>query len=111
MQTHRTVMRWHQTWSMSAELMPRRLFPRTRLPLVFVQFRKQKVRTMVGLALYAEAVEVEGLDPSAKRALRDGRPRKGVWRALVECTLERLGGEASLEQIYGAIESKRPTTN
>ena len=111
MQTHRRIWRWHQTWSMVAEIVPRRLFPRLSLPLVFVQFKKEKVRTLVGFALYREAVEFENLGKAAKLILTYGHPRKGIWRALVEATLERLGGKATLQDIYTAIEPRRPTAN
>jgi len=111
MQTHRRIWRWHQTWTMIAEIVPRRLFPRLSLPLVFVQFKKEKVRTLVGFALYREAVEFENLSGPAKLVLTDGRPRKGVWRALVEQTLSTLGGKASLTDIYHTIEPRRPTPN
>lgn len=111
MQTHRRVWRWHQVWSIAAEILPRRLFPRLRLPLLFVQFRKGRVRTLVGFALFREAVEFENLAEAAKLVLTQGRPRRGVWRALVEATLEALGGEASLEVLYQAIEPRRPTPN
>lgn len=111
MQTHRRIWRWHETWSMVAEIVPRRLFPRLSLPLVFVQFKKEKVRTLIGFALYKEAVEFDNLAAGAKLVLTDGKPRRGVWRALVEQTLSTLGGKAALADIYRTIESRRPTTN
>lgn len=111
MQTHRTVMRWHERWSMIAEIVPRRLFPRLRLPLLFVQFRLSSNRTMVGFALYQEAVDVQGFSEQAKNMLADARPGMGAWRATVEAALESLGGRASLEQIYRWVEPRRPTRN
>lgn len=111
MQTHRTVMRWHQTWSLHAELMPRRLFPRLRLPLLFVTFRKSKVRTMAGFALYQEAVEVENLPTESKEQFAQGSPRTGVWRSVVQWAMHRMGGEATLQDLYRVIEPKRPTAN
>ncbi len=110
-QTHRRVMRWNATWAMTVEIIPRRLFPRLRLPLVFVLFTKNRIRTMVGFALYPEACAVDNVSPSAKLVLIAGRPGRGVWRALVEATLERLGGQATLPEIYHAIEPRRPTPN
>lgn len=111
MQTHNTVMEWHRHFSLAAEVIPRRLFPRLRLPLLFVMFTREEQRKMIGFALYREAVEVDRMDPDARRVIEDGRPRRGVWRALVEATLEKLGGEADLSAIYSAIEPRRPTPN
>ena len=111
MQTHRRVMAWHRDWSLRAELVPRRLFPRLRLPLVFVLFAKTLPRTMVGFCLYPEAVAVENLTPAARAVLADGKPRRSVWRALVEETLRHLGGKATLAELYHAIEPRRPTPN
>lgn len=111
MQTHRRVWKWHQHWSISADIIPRRLFPRLRLPLLFVMFTKEEVRTMVGFALYREAVEIDALSARAKRILVDGAPRMGAWRALVQATLEKLGGRATLPELYHAIEPRRPTPN
>lgn len=111
MQTHRRVWRWHQAWSIAAEILPRRLFPELRLPILFVQFRKERARTLVGFALFREAVEFDNLAAPAKLILVQGRSRKGVWRAVVEAMLETMGGQASLKALYQAIEPSRPTPN
>jgi adenine-specific DNA-methyltransferase len=73
-------------------------------------FRKDRKGHMVGLALYAECGEVANLAQSAQEVLKNGRPRKSVWRALVHDTLERLGGSATLDEIYRAIEPRRSTS-
>ncbi len=110
MQTHRTVMRWHNTWSMAAEVLPRNLFPRARLPLLFVQFRKEQIRTMIGFALYQQAVEIDALNKTSKMIL--SRPqRMGAWRSLVTECLNTAGGTLSLNALYQMIEPKRPTEN
>lgn len=111
MQTHQRVWRWLDHFSILSEIIPRRLFPRLRLPLAFVVFTRDDHRTMVGLALYQQAVEVDGLARSARELLENGLPRRGVWLALVGSTLTTLGGEADLASIYAHIESRRPTTN
>lgn len=110
MQTHNTVERWREYWSMRAEIIPRRLFPRLRLPLMFVLFTKNKNRSMVGFALYDQAVQFGNLAPFAKEILIAGKPGRNTWRALVDAVLEELG-EADLKQIYDAIEPRRPTVN
>lgn len=109
-QTPRRVLGWARTWSLAAEILPRTLFQRSRLPLLFVLFRKSRVRTLVGFALYAEAQAFDNLGATAKRSLV-APDRRGAWRALVEDTLARLGGRATLAELYHAIEPRRPTPN
>jgi hypothetical protein len=88
MQTHNTVVPWLEHWKMTSELIPRRLFPRLKLPLVFILFDRSKSRDMVGFALYEESVQFENLHKRAQKVLREGVPRKGVWRALVDDVME-----------------------
>jgi hypothetical protein len=102
MQTHNTVERWRAHWSMRAEIIPRRLFPRLRLPLMFVLFEKNHRRDMVGFALYDQAVQVDRMAGFAKEILAGGVARKNTWRALVDAVLGELG-EAGLPEIYSAI--------
>ncbi len=110
LQTHARVMAWNRVWSMSADLLPRRLFPRLKQPILFVQFRKEQVRTMVGFALYAQACEMDSLNKASRLILT--RPqRMGAWRALVTECLNLAGGKASLDELYQMIEPKRPTEN
>ncbi|HAR46593.1 MAG TPA: SAM-dependent methyltransferase [Nitrospiraceae bacterium] len=110
MQTHGNVIAWNKVWSLSAEVLPRRIFPRLRLPLLFVQLRKEQIKTMIGFALYEQAVEIDSLRKSAKLIL--ARPqRMGAWRALVTECLKLAGGKASLDELYQMIEPKRPTGN
>jgi site-specific DNA-methyltransferase (adenine-specific) len=108
-QTYGRVNRWNDKWSLQADMIPRGLFANLRLPLAFCTFHKDTRRQMVGLALYAEAGAVSNLAAHAKKILQHGRPRTSVWRSLVEDTLQRLGGRATLEQIYRSIEPRRPT--
>lgn len=46
-----------------------------------------------------------------KTHLVHGAPGKLCWRVLVEWSLEKLGGEASLKEIYQLIEPRRNSTN
>lgn len=110
LQTHGRVLRWLDRWSIAVDLLPRRLFPRLRLPLIFASFTRNARRDMVGLALYPECVDFDNMSARARDILINGKPRMGVWRALVEDVLDSLG-EASLEQIYEAVEPRRPTQN
>lgn len=108
-QTFGRVNQWRERWSMRVDLVPRGLFPGIKFPLTFCVFSKDSQRDMVGFALYAEIAEVRNLTERAQEVLQNGRAHKSVWRALVEDTLQMLGGEATLDQIYNAIEPKRPT--
>ena len=85
-QTPQRVMGWASRWSLWCELLPRTLFPRSRLPLLFVVFRKGRARTLVGFGLYAEARAIENVSPDARMTFAAGRPRVGVGRAVVEAT-------------------------
>lgn len=108
-QTWGRVIRWNDSWSLDVNLVPRGLFPGIKLPLAWCMFRKDQRRQMVGLALYAECAAVANLTKDAQELLKNGRPHMGVWRALVEETLRKLGGKATLDEIYRTIEPKRPT--
>jgi site-specific DNA-methyltransferase (adenine-specific) len=110
MQTHPRVVNWLHRWSISVDLLPRRLFPRLRLPLIFATFTRNARREMIGMTLYAEAVDFDNLSKRARGVLTHGVPRMGAWRALVDDVLSTLG-EASLPQLYEAIEPRRPTEN
>jgi adenine-specific DNA-methyltransferase len=109
LQTSSKVMALNRQWSISQELMPRNIFPRLHLPLVFAMFRKDRVRQLVGFFLYREAADVAKLP----RELRDvlDQPSKGsVWRRAVRAAFQRLGvGTATLDALYGAVE--RPCEN
>lgn len=111
LQTAATIEPWRTDFSLQVEMVPRKLFPGLSKPLVFVVFRKNKSREIVGMCLYDECVAFDRMGDLAKDVLTNGRPRKGVWRALIETVIEQLGGEADLQSIYRAVEAKRPTAN
>jgi len=108
-QTAKNVLSWRENWSMHVEFIPRALFPGIKFPITFCTFRKDGRRDMVGFALYGELADVRNLSARAQEVLQNGRARKSVWRALVQDTLEQLGGRATLDQIYRHIEPRRPT--
>lgn len=110
-QTPRRTLRWAHDWSLDVEIVPRTLFYRSRLPLVFALFVKSSVHTMRGLILFEEAAAVARVGTSARLILVKGRPRRSVWVALVVAMMAQLGGRATLEQLYRAIEPRRPTPN
>lgn len=110
-QTPRRVLRWGAVWSLRQWIIPRTLFPRSRLPLVFLQFIKEPVRQLVGFALYREAAEITGISGWARAALVHGTPGRPTWRALVDEALRRLGGQARLDSIYAEVDRRRPAGN
>lgn len=109
LQTSAKVNAMASKWSMSAELMPRNIFPRLRLPLVFTMFRKGGPRTLVGFYLYAEAADVRAMPAPVREAI--AAPARGsVWRRAVAAAFGMLGrARATLADIYAAVE--RPSEN
>lgn len=109
LQTSSKVDQLARRWSISQELVPRNVFPRLSLPLVFATFRKDRARTLVGFFLYGEAVDVAALPKDMRDALEV--PQVGsVWRRAVRAAFSRLGAaRASLDDLYAAVE--RPTEN
>lgn len=109
LQTSSKVLAMNEKWSMSQELMPRNIFPRLKLPLVFTMFRKDRVRTLVGFFLYREAADVRALPREVRAALAaDGVG--SVWRRAVRAAFLRLGRtKATLAELYATVE--RPTKN
>jgi hypothetical protein len=104
-----TVAGFSREWSLRVEMMPRNLFPKLSVPLVFAIFQKNYHRRMVGLSLYVEQEEVQEMTPGAKAVMVHGRPRRSVWAAVVEAALEHYGGEANVQQVYEYVSPQRPT--
>lgn len=111
-QTSRRVARYTDMWSMKCEMIPRDgFFNGMQKPLVFALFSKDAKRTMVGFALYREAAEIRELPDHFQDVLRQGRPYRSAWRAVVEEALELMGGEATLSQVYDIVSGRQPTEN
>jgi adenine-specific DNA-methyltransferase len=109
LQTSARVMELANKWTISQELVPRNLFPRLSLPLVYAMFRKERSRTLVGFFLYPEASDVSAMPRAIASTVRE--PGRGsIWRRAVRQAFQSLGVErASLEALYGVVE--RPTEN
>lgn len=110
-QTPSRVLRWKESWSIDQALVPRTLFQRLSLPLVFLMFAKERPCILTGFALYEEAQDVTGMPSATKLILTHGRQGMGVWQAVVAEVMHRLGGEASLSDVYAAVSPRRPTGN
>lgn len=111
LQTSSKVEMLHKDFSIRQSMLPRNLFPGLKLPLVFATFTKEKERRMFGFLLYREAQEMRAIDKRWKEVVTSGRESRGVWFPVVQSILSALGGSADLDQIYGAVQSARPTAN
>lgn len=110
MQTASRVTRYMERWSMSIDLVPRNAFSgRMRTPLMFAVFSKDAKRTLIGLAFYEEADALRKMAEPYKAMLSE--QSGSAWRAVCELALKRLGGEATLTQIYHELKFNRPTRN
>lgn len=98
---------WGEMFAIEQRMIPRSLFPRISLPLVWTRFVKCERRTHVGFMLFEEQYDVETMPKKVRRALG----RAGTWREAVGLAIHALGGEATLAEIYRAIEPKRPSGN
>jgi adenine-specific DNA-methyltransferase len=111
LQTSSRVEQLGAQFSIRQQLLPRNLFPRLKLPLVFAKFTKERHRRLFGFLLYREAQDIAGVQAAWKKTLVDGRDNRGAWYPVVRDVLAALGGEADLATIYAAIQGKRPTEN
>lgn len=110
-QTPRRVLGWSRSWGLSQALVPRTLFMRSRLPLLFVTFTRGRGLAAQGFALYAEAHDVTTTPARVRELLEHGAAGGPCWRAVVAHALATLGGQAELAAIYRAVEPRRPTGN
>lgn len=101
------VNRWAERFSIEQRMVPRSIFPRISLPLVWTRFVKSQRRTLVGFMLFEEQTDVETMPKAVRKAL--GGP--GTWREAVGLAIHSLGGEAELGEIYRAVEPRRPSGN
>lgn len=108
-QTAGTVWSLSSRWSIEQTLIPRNLFGRLHLPLLFARFTKDRLHRLTGFALYGETVAVNAMPDEYRELLTTSR--RPIWRALVEAALRRLGGTAPLAAIYQEIEGLRPEGN
>lgn len=112
LQTPRRLLKWSQHWSVSQTLLPRTLFQRARLPLLFVLFEKGcGPRMLVGFTLYHEANDINGMPGWMKQLLIHGEPQRQTWRVVVESAMGRIGGRGTLTEIYQAMKDHRPSEN
>jgi len=107
-QTASRVVAYSRYWSIYQEMIPRNLFRNMMKSLCFAVFRKDGTGVLGGFALYRELHDVNSMD---RDVARDLSTQKSPWKAVVMNIVKELGGKASLDQIYQAVEPRRPTGN
>lgn len=105
------VVEYARRWSITAEMIPRNVYRGLKLPLVFAVFSKDRRRTLVGFAFYREADAVQNMPLPVREVLTNGGARGSLWRSAVWVSLEQLGGEGQLSDIYATLQGRRPTAN
>jgi len=110
-QTASRVVGYQKRWSLSQEMLPRNLFAGLQCPIMWATFKKQRQTVVSGLFLYAELDALQGLKRDMRRLMVGNDSTPTCWRDIVQLALQACGGRASLTELYGAIESNRPTAN
>lgn len=110
-QTASRVVGYQRRWSITQELVPRNLFERLSCPLMFARFTKERQTVVSGLFLYAETDAIAGLKADIRSLVIGNESTAHCWRDAVELALRALGGRATLNELYQAIENNRPTPN
>lgn len=105
----RRIEQWGARFSIETRLLPRALFPRLTLPLVWTRMVRSSTqnRTLVGLFLFDHQSDVHAMPDQVRRDLCAGR----TWRDVVADALQALGGEGELREIYAAVEPRRRSPN
>lgn len=107
-QTASRIVGYRAKWSLSQEMIPRNLFRNMMKPLCFAVFRKDGLGELKGFALYSELHDVNTMPRGVALTLSTS---PSPWKSVVTSAVAELGGEASLDDIYAAVEPKRPTGN
>lgn len=112
LQTSSKVLAINERWSIHQELMPRNVFPRLSVPIVFSMFTKEASRRLFGFFLYREAAEISAASPEARKVLERSSRAGSVWRQAVHTAFDLIErDEAPLDALYRALEGRRPTAN
>lgn len=103
----RRIEQWGARFSIETRLLPRALFPRLTLPLVWTRMIRSRKRTLVGFFLFEHQSDIHAMPESVRRGVSAGR----TWRHVIADALATLGGEAELREIYAAVEPRRRSPN
>ena len=96
------VCRLNEHWSLEQKMIPRYLYPRLSVPLVFGSFRKDDMRRMIGFALYYEMEGVRRIPPGLRRFLLEGKTEP--WRNLVAEVLRLVGRPATIDEVMAYVD-------
>lgn len=111
-QTSQTVCRLGRKWSIEQEMIPRDIFPSLIKPLMFGTFIRDNSPQLIGFRLYPETAAMKEFSDEAKKELMYGMSEtRGVWKTAIGNALSKLGGKASLGDIYSTMRNNRPTKN
>lgn len=110
-QTSSVVMDYQRRWSLSQELLPRDLFEKISMPIMWATFVKERRTVMSGLSLYAERAALADMHRDMRRLMVGNEATAHCWRDVVRLALEACGGRATLSQLYTCIEGNRPSAN
>lgn len=111
-QTSKTVLRLGRKWSINQEMLPRDIFPNLIKPLMFGTFMRENSPQLIGFRLYPETVAMKEFSAEIKEVLsHEVTGTRGVWKTAIAHALNKLGGKASLNDIYASMRNNRPTAN
>jgi site-specific DNA-methyltransferase (adenine-specific) len=111
-QTSSTTYRLSRKWAISQEIIPRDLFYRLTKPLVFATFVRDNTPQLIGFRLFGEAMSMREFSAEVQDVLSSGvTGSRSVWRNAIVNALNKLGGQATLTQIYSTMRDNRPTNN
>jgi hypothetical protein len=105
---HGRLLHHASNWSIKQDLIPREVFGRLSHPIMFALFIKSKNRTLVGFSLYHKVAAIKQLHLRYQRIIEG---TNSVWIKAVATAIRRLGGKATLQQIYSEVSKKPPTSN
>lgn len=106
------VCQLSDNWHTQVELLPRSAFAYRMIePILFAVLTKGRARVMVGLALFDEESDRQGMQQAYRRAL--AASTGSAWRAVCHLALTRLKATelapARLAEIYRELEGHRPS--
>lgn len=111
-QTSKTVMKLGRKWSIEQEMLPRDIFPSLIKPLTFGTFIRENQPRLIGFRLFAETAAMREFSSEVRYELTNGSTEtRSIWKNAITRTLNKLGGKASLKDIYASMRDDRPTQN